>query len=102
MSHVVALYHIREPHTFHSRHELLCFEPVSEREQEEWRPRLHAWMLERLGAGDYHFGLYYAVVAPVDEYDRPDLYAVDELQGQGADIVEDYLCWSGESELVPT
>ncbi|MDR7303259.1 hypothetical protein [Haloactinomyces albus] len=101
MRYVLALHRIVNPDSIGSYEELVCFEPISHEDAATSQRRLHDWALAMLTRNHQAFGMYHAAITPLDEHERPNLDAYDDLIAEDADVTEDYLCWSGESELVP-
>ncbi|PRW65416.1 hypothetical protein CEP50_01505 [Actinopolyspora mortivallis] len=98
----MTLYRVVNPDSLGSYTELLHHEPTSARVDDAavWS-RLRAWALAVLKRTEERFGMYQIAIVPLDQRGEPDENAFHDLLAADVDVVEDYLCWSGCSELVP-
>ncbi|WP_438387930.1 hypothetical protein [Actinopolyspora saharensis] len=98
----MTLYRVVNPDSLGSYTELLHHEPTAARVDDlaAW-PRLRAWALAVLDRTEERFGMYQIAIVPLNQRGDPDENAFHDLIAADVDVVEDYLCWSGCSELVP-
>ncbi|PRW65132.1 hypothetical protein [Actinopolyspora mortivallis] len=102
MRNTMTLYRVVNPDSLGSYTELIHHEPTDARldDGEAWH-RLREWALAVLSRTEQRFGMYQIALMPLDRDGTPDEQAFLDLIAADVDVVEDYLCWSGASELVP-
>ncbi|MGJ7905162.1 hypothetical protein ACOQFL_01635 [Actinopolyspora sp. H202] len=101
-SNAMTLYRVVNPDSLGSYTELLHHQPTDHHvDDAEALPRLREWALAVLDRTEERFGMYQIAIMPLDQYDRPDENAFHDLIAADTEVIEDYLCWSGCSELVP-
>jgi hypothetical protein len=101
MRFAIALYQVVHPDSVGSYDKLLVAEPLPGDEPPTvWRGCLHDWAVAKLRKGDHRFGRYFAAVVPVDDHGRPDEEQLLDIIEQDGEPSEEYVCWSGFSELV--
>ncbi|ASU79436.1 hypothetical protein CDG81_15395 [Actinopolyspora erythraea] len=102
MRNAMTLYRVVNPDSLGSYTELLHHQPTEHRvdDAEAW-PRLREWALAVLDRTEERFGMYQIALMPLNARGQPDENAFHDLIADDTEVIEDYLCWSGCSELVP-
>ncbi|MGJ7905041.1 hypothetical protein ACOQFL_01020 [Actinopolyspora sp. H202] len=98
----MTLYRVVNPDSLGSYTELLCHQPTEDRvDDAQALPRLREWALAVLYRTEERFGMYQIAIMPLNPRGNPDENAFHDLVAEDTEVIEDYLCWSGCSELVP-
>lgn len=102
MCNAAVLYRVVSPGSIGSHTRLVCYERTAvELDDERSWSWLHAWALTMLAHTGQRFGMYQVALMPLNQNGTPDEETFLDLMAADVDVLEDYLCWSGESELVP-